>query len=53
MAQPAVAWFEVTGKDGGPIENATVELSESERARRVAYILTNGAAKPNGHDKAS
>jgi hypothetical protein len=41
---------EVTGKDGGPIETANVELTETERARRVAFILTH-AAKANGHDK--
>jgi phage terminase small subunit len=38
---------EHTGKDGGPIQ--TQELSATDRARRVAFIL-NSARKPNGHD---
>src|SRR5688572_9232829 len=34
---------EHTGKDGGPIE--TKELSETELARRVAFLLTSAATK--------
>lgn len=35
---------EVTGKDGGPIEVADA-LSDIERARRIAFILRDAAAK--------
>lgn len=39
---------EHTGKDGGPIE--TVELSESESARRIAFTLTRARQeKPQVH----
>ena len=34
---------ELTGKDGGPIE--TKELSETELARRVAFLLTSASSK--------
>lgn len=34
---------ELTGKDGGPIETAPVELSELELARRIAFALEQGA----------
>jgi phage terminase small subunit len=37
---------EVSGKNGGPIEIA--EMSEKERARRIAMILSK-ATRPNGH----
>lgn len=40
---------ELTGKDGGPIETVEIELSETERARRIAFILQNGI-RANGHD---
>jgi hypothetical protein len=41
------AWrdrVEHTGKDGGPIE--TADVSETERARRIAFVLQQGLAKP-------
>lgn len=34
---------ELTGKDGGPIETKTEELSELELARRIAFALEQGA----------
>lgn len=36
---------EISGKDGGPIE--TAEVSEMEKARRIAFFLTQAAQKPN------
>jgi hypothetical protein len=35
---------EITGKDGGPIE--TAEVNETERARRIAFVLQQGLCKP-------
>ncbi|WP_016745755.1 terminase small subunit [Rhizorhabdus wittichii] len=35
---------EHTGKDGGPIEVA--DMSEAEKARRIAFVLLKGAAQP-------
>lgn len=37
---PKLAAIEHTGKDGGPI--LTEELGETERARRIAYLLQKG-----------
>ena len=40
---------ELTGKDGGPIETADLtDISDSERARRIAHILSR-ARKTNGN----
>jgi hypothetical protein len=35
---------EHTGKDGGPIQTEEIDLSEAERARRIAFILQRGLA---------
>lgn len=40
---PKLAAIEHTGKDGGPIQ--TEEISDLEAARRIAFILTKGAAE--------
>jgi len=37
---PRLAAIEHTGKDGGPI--VTQEISDTERARRIAYVLSKG-----------
>lgn len=39
--------IEHTGKDGGPIQ--TEELSDTEKARRIAFLLTKGARQPTAH----
>jgi phage terminase small subunit len=36
---------EHTGKDGGPME--VVDMSEAEKARRIAFVLLKGASQPN------
>ena len=38
---PKLAAIEHTGKDGGPIE--TVDMTETEVARRIAFALQKGA----------
>ena len=38
---PKLSAIEHTGKDGGPIE--TVDLTDTELARRIAFALTKGA----------
>lgn len=38
---------ELTGANGGPIE--TVEISENERARRIAFALEQGMRMPENH----
>ena len=43
---PKLAAIEHTGKDGGPIE--TVELTETEAARRIAFTLAK-ATQPTTH----
>ena len=35
---------EISGKDGGPIETAAIDLTETERARRIAFLLTRATA---------
>lgn len=39
--KPRLAAIEHTGKDGGPIE--TADVSDLEKARRIAFLLTKGA----------
>lgn len=34
---------ELTGKDGGPIETKSENVTDLELARRVAFLLTSGA----------
>ena len=47
---PAAQRFEHTGKDGGPIEVDTIELSDEERAARVASILDAARARRDRQD---
>lgn len=38
---------EITGKDGGPIE--TADVSETEIARRIAYVLSSAVQQESTH----
>lgn len=42
---PKLAAIEHTGKDGGPIE--TKDLTESDLAREVAFLLSSAVQKPS------